>query len=498
MSLLLSKAAEKQPKKGPGPEDPVTNEREIGQTIYRALKRIATDLPDSVLETLDARAIVAKVPWNEIGDDLMEISAPLERTIKTAARAEIPKEQLAKAALPLDADPYPIEFALINQLAVQYAAQHSGSLVMEISEKMRETIATVVSSNVAGQLPRNATVNLLRSTIPLHSAWAETVTKVYEREYAKQVESGTSLDRANERATRISNVRSERLLQARSKNIARTEAMRAMNEGKYAGWNQQVAEGWMPVDSLKEWVEGRNPCKQCAPLVGQIVRWDEPFSNGQMMPPEHPSCRCTALMLPPDDEFLEIMDAQNAASSEVAAELTPGIPFMRRDADLMEGYRNYTASPEINGILRRGEALSDYWRNVYRSLIKGMDGVKLSKDVTLYRGMGLGEVNALLDAVDEFSLRDLVGTDIDYKSFVSTSVNADQSRPFGDVMLRIHAPKGTAAAAIPTEAHYLGYQEEVLLPPGTKLTIDKLSREEINGQSTNVLDVRVVKQDVPS
>ena len=313
MLLLLSKATAPPAPKGPGPEDPVGAERAIGTTVYRTLKKIARDLPDEVLATLDAAAIVRRVPWDKVGEDLMEIAVPLEKVIKTAAREEIPKSQLAKAvALPIDGDPLPIEFAIINQLAVQYAAQHSGSLVMEISAAMRESIATIVSSNVAGTLPRDAVVKLLRSTIPLHSAWAETVTKVYDREYVKQIAAGTDPTRAIERASKVSDVRGERLLQARSKNIARTEAMQAMNEGKFAGWSQQIGDGWMPVDSLKEWQEGRSPCKQCAPLVGEIVVWDQPFSNGQMMPPEHPSCRCSAILLPPDDEFLDRMVQQEA------------------------------------------------------------------------------------------------------------------------------------------------------------------------------------------
>jgi hypothetical protein len=314
--LRISKAAPREPRKGAGPEDPVTEERAIGQAVYRALRAVARDLPDAVLEKLDARAITVAVPWDRIAEDLETIADPLEKVIVRTARAEIPKKQLAKAAgLPLDADPVPIEFALINQMAVQYAAQHSGSLIMDLSAGLRETVATILSGSVAGNLPRHAVVDLLRATIPLHSSWAQAVEKVYDREYTKRLQAGATLDKAAEFAKRAADVRSDRLLQTRSRNIARTEAMRAMNEGKFAGWSQQVAEGWMPVDSLKEWQEGRSPCKRCEPLVGQIVPWDQPFSNGQMMPPEHPSCRCTAIMLPPDDEFLEIMEQQRAAAS---------------------------------------------------------------------------------------------------------------------------------------------------------------------------------------
>lgn len=307
--LRLSKAAE--PPKGPGPEDPVRQERAVGQVVYRTLRGVAREIPDSTLETLNPAHIVSTIDWLQIGEDLMEVAGPLKQVITTAAAEEIPKAQLAKAVdLPLDGEPLPIEFELINQLAVAFAAEHSGSLVVEISSKMRDSIAAMLTGLVAGTLPRSAMIPLLRLTIPLHAAWASTVDRVFAETYLNAIENEATPAKALAAADRAAGVRAERLLQARVKNIARSEAMRAMNEGKWSGWNQQIADGWMPVDSLKEWLEGRDPCRQCEPLVGEIRLWDEPFSNGQMMPPEHPSCRCTAALLPPDDKYLRIMERQ--------------------------------------------------------------------------------------------------------------------------------------------------------------------------------------------
>lgn len=306
-TLPLSKADE--PEKGPGPEDPVASERRIGQMIYRALRRVTRELADSTLETMNPSHIVSTIDWYAVSMELMGVSRPLQTVITAAAREEIPKSSLQKATLILD-EPMPIEFAIINRLAVEYAEQHAGRLVLELSTKMRETIAALISGSVGGQIPRGALIRLMRAVIPLHSAWAATVEAAFLRIYEEEIAAGRSLERATEKAGRVASVRAERLLQARVKNIARTEAMTAMNEGKFAGWSQQIGDGWLPVDSLKEWIEGRDPCKQCAPLVGQIVPWDEPFSNGMMMPPEHPSCRCTAALLPPDEQFVRIMERQ--------------------------------------------------------------------------------------------------------------------------------------------------------------------------------------------
>ncbi|AYD87310.1 MuF-like minor capsid protein [Microbacterium phage ValentiniPuff] len=310
--LLLSKAADKAPRRGPGPEDPVKQERAIGQVVFNALRGVVNSLDDATIALLDPSRIVASINWLEVGETLMQVADPLEQVITNAAAEVIPKTQLAKATLVLD-EPLPIEFEMINQLAVAFAAEHSGALVMEISTKMRDSIATMLTGLVAGQLPRHSLLQLLRLTIPLHSAWAEVVDRVYADTYLENIESGASPAKADQIAQRRAYVRSERLLSARVKNIARSEAMRAMNEGKWSGWSQQIGDGWMPVDSLKEWLEGRSPCKECAPLVGEIRLWDEPFSNGQMMPPQHPSCRCTAALLPPDREYVQARERQLAA-----------------------------------------------------------------------------------------------------------------------------------------------------------------------------------------
>lgn len=301
MSRRLSKQA------GPGPEDPVTQERAVAAIVASTLQSLADRIPTSVLESLDPVRIVDAVPWEDVGTDLMSVAAPLEVVVRRAALEEIPREALAKA---LDAAELPIDLEMVNQLAVQYAAQHSGSLVIEISSGLRETINSLITGNVAGDLPRNAVVSVLRAVLSLHAAWAQAVVKASAREYAKALEGGATLAAASARAERVANNRAAALTRRRALNIARTEAMTAMNEGKLAGWHEQVANGWASPDSVKEWVEGRDPCDFCRPLVGELVPYDQPFSNGRMMPPAHPNCRCTAALLPPDETILERMMAQ--------------------------------------------------------------------------------------------------------------------------------------------------------------------------------------------
>lgn len=280
----LSKAA------GPGPEDPVTQERQVADVVRRALLATAASVPEAVLESMEPRAIFDAISWQEIGDALMEISAPLMRVVERTAREEIPEAQLAKAVELAT----PIEFTLINALAVVYADAHAGRLVVEISEKLRQTVTTITARAVAGELPLASMVKILREVMPLHEAWALAVVNAAERAYASAMNGGATPAAARAASEKVAANRATALIRRRAQNIARTEAMTAMNEGKLASWHEQVANGWLSPDAEKEWIEGRTPCEICKPLVGEVVPWDQPFSIGVMMPPAHPSCRCTA------------------------------------------------------------------------------------------------------------------------------------------------------------------------------------------------------------
>jgi hypothetical protein len=298
---------------GAGPHDPAREEAAVARIVHRELTGLAAAVPVDVLKTLDTSKILAAFDWMVVAERLMGIGTPLERIILDAARDELEPEQLRKDVTAA------IDFTLIDQLAVSYAAQHSGRLAIEISTKMRLTIAAVTAELVAGGMTPAAAVSMLTAAIPLHEAWALSTVRAGIRARNAAIAAGKTVEQAERAGARVTANRAKALTRRRAQNIARTESMTAVHEGKYAGWNQQVANGWVSPDSLKEWREGRDPCDRCAPFVGVIVRWDEPFPNGHMMPPEHPSCRCTAGLLPPDPEFLEIMARQRAEGRGVSA-----------------------------------------------------------------------------------------------------------------------------------------------------------------------------------
>ena len=72
----------------------------------------------------------------------------------------------------------------------------------------------------------------------------------------------------------------------RAEMIAQTESVNAWSTGQY---NYAKATG----AKYRIWEALAGACKQCAPLDGEKVEIDEPFSSGVMLPAQHPRCRCS-------------------------------------------------------------------------------------------------------------------------------------------------------------------------------------------------------------
>lgn len=84
----------------------------------------------------------------------------------------------------------------------------------------------------------------------------------------------------------------------RAEVIARTETMRASNEGQTQAWDQALDEGLLTGTEQKEWITTPDDrlCPVCEPLDGVTVALDDRFDvDGDEIdsPPAHPNCRCT-------------------------------------------------------------------------------------------------------------------------------------------------------------------------------------------------------------
>lgn len=84
----------------------------------------------------------------------------------------------------------------------------------------------------------------------------------------------------------------------RAEMIARTETMRASNEGQQEAWDQAVEEGLLTGNEQQEWIVTPDDrlCPECEPFdtataeLGGTFEAEGTESDG---PPLHPRCRCT-------------------------------------------------------------------------------------------------------------------------------------------------------------------------------------------------------------
>jgi len=85
---------------------------------------------------------------------------------------------------------------------------------------------------------------------------------------------------------------------ARAETIARTETMRASNQGQLEAWDQATDAGLLTGDETKEWIVTPDDrlCPICEPLEGVTAALGDDFdADGENVdaPPAHPRCRCT-------------------------------------------------------------------------------------------------------------------------------------------------------------------------------------------------------------
>lgn len=176
-----------------------------------------------------------------------------------------------------------MSFDTANPAAIEWAEQHAAKLVTDVTNQARQAIRTVITDGIEqGVTPRDS-AKLIRSSIGLTERDAGAVMK----RRAELIKSGVKSDVATAKAQKYA----DKLTRSRAQTIARTETMRASNEGQAQLWAQARDKGLLTGKEQKVWLVS-DPCPICAALDGERVGLNEEFSIGSD-PPAHPNCRCT-------------------------------------------------------------------------------------------------------------------------------------------------------------------------------------------------------------
>lgn len=170
----------------------------------------------------------------------------------TAAAARLPKKKVL-ALRTLAPEIKGFKFDVTNPQAVEWITSHAGELITGISESTREDIVDLVEA-------------------------------AFEEQFD-----------VDDLADRISELIGD---ESRAETIARTETMRASNEGQSQLWDQAVEEGLLTGAEKQVWITTPDDrlCPICEPMDGVTTTLDGTFDvDGDEIdgPPAHPNCRCT-------------------------------------------------------------------------------------------------------------------------------------------------------------------------------------------------------------
>ena len=239
--------------------------------------------------------------------------------VKTPSGAIVPADLLPADFEFVIANPRQDMFTFVDQRATDYATTRSASLVREIDQSNRLAIRRVISRAFTDPTGVEGTARSLRQIVGLHSRWADAVIKFDDQNYRRFIKDGMSTDAARAKADTLTKRYRDKLIRRRAEMIARTEIQQAQNFGRQAAWTAGNKSGHVDGASLKEWQTAPSgsrygpPCPICAEMKGKRVAWNGEFPNGQMMPPAHPHCRCTAVLVPPS-RGLQGQPSQDLAS----------------------------------------------------------------------------------------------------------------------------------------------------------------------------------------
>lgn len=190
-----------------------------------------------------------------------------------------------------------VNLNLVRPGVIDWLKDHVGFLIVEMEDDQREKVRSIIEQGFLHNRHPLQIAKTVKGSIGLNSRLAKAVDN---RFYKLMADPNISVERALE----LTEQYRQKLLNYRSKMIARTEAMDAINTGRQEMWMQLQDAGALDLDQEKEWLtagDNRVSKKICVPMNHQRQLIDQPFTTGDgreiMQPTAHPQCRCTVALV---------------------------------------------------------------------------------------------------------------------------------------------------------------------------------------------------------
>lgn len=213
-----------------------------------------------------------------------------------------------------------MSFDLLNPRVVEFIRRYNLELITLISSDVRDAIRQILFNAVRTGVAPAAQARLIRPMIGLTSRQAQAVMnyraaletgayrrtldnvlrdKRYDAATLRALREGSTLQRAQ--IDRMVARYAERQLKHRAEMIARTETIRAANQGQLETWRQAREQGLISDTMREHWITAHDErvCLICPEIprmnpdgvaIGGMFRTPVGFVDG---PPVHVMCRCS-------------------------------------------------------------------------------------------------------------------------------------------------------------------------------------------------------------
>lgn len=157
-----------------------------------------------------------------------------------------------------------------------WAKKHSAKLVRDVDQTTKAAIRDLVVKLHTKELTQLETATAIAKIIGLTPQQATTI--------AELAGNSGALDAYVKSA-----------LQSRAELIALNETLTAANMGLQIAYEKGLSSGILKPGSRKVWQTEHDSsvCAICRPMYRKQAQIGDKFSNGLLVPPAHPRCRCT-------------------------------------------------------------------------------------------------------------------------------------------------------------------------------------------------------------
>jgi len=285
-------------------------EQEIYDIYYKALSSMPKDLDNSsVLRTI-REAVEAGNPMDAaIAFRWQDFITSLDKTVPKLAQQVASSANISAKSLPKRIR-VESSFTAQDPRAIAWAQKRAGARILGITKETQKAVAETIVRSLKTQLKREEVIDRITKIVGLDARQAKALGNFYEKNLNDLLEEGYGYEEAVKIVTKLSKEYRDRLLVQRATRIARTETVNAANAGRYLSWVEADAQGLLPTGSQKRWKTTRDErvCSVCGPLHNLTIDWEEAFPTGDVMPTNHPNCRCTAVIVPADPVFEKVVE----------------------------------------------------------------------------------------------------------------------------------------------------------------------------------------------